>query len=111
MSDWKNRALVAEAKLSQIKSQEPVAWAMKREDGLVLDVICPDEHDSHGGEYTVPLFLAAGAQTIPAGYQLVPVEPTMAIRMAYTNATYDDSESTEARNVWAAMLAAAKEQS
>lgn len=34
----------------------PVAWAMSRNDGLVLDVICPDEHDSHEGEYTRPLY-------------------------------------------------------
>ena len=38
------------------KDAEPVAWAMLREDGLVLDVICPDEHDSHEGDYTLPLY-------------------------------------------------------
>ena len=54
----------ADDELAALKSQQPVAWAMKREDGLVLDVICPDEHDSHEGEYTVPLFLAAGAQPV-----------------------------------------------
>lgn len=34
---------------------EVVAWAMERTDGLVLDVICPDEHESHEGGYTIPL--------------------------------------------------------
>ena len=38
------------------KDVEPVAWAMLREDGLVLDVICPEEHPSYEGEYTLPLF-------------------------------------------------------
>jgi hypothetical protein len=37
---------------------EPVAWAMSRPDGLILDVICPDEHDAYEGEYTVPLYAA-----------------------------------------------------
>jgi hypothetical protein len=35
-----------------------VAWAMSRPDGLILDVICPDEHDAYEGEYTVPLYAA-----------------------------------------------------
>lgn len=34
---------------------EVVAWAMPRKDGLVLDVICPDEHEAHEGDYTIPL--------------------------------------------------------
>jgi hypothetical protein len=34
---------------------EPVAWAMPRPDGLVLDVITPEEHARHEGEYTVAL--------------------------------------------------------
>ena len=39
------------------KDAEPVAWALCREDGLILDVICPDEHDSYEGDYTLPLYL------------------------------------------------------
>jgi hypothetical protein len=35
---------------------EPVAWGMKGEDGLILDVICPDEHDRVEGSYTIPLY-------------------------------------------------------
>jgi hypothetical protein len=34
---------------------EPVAWGMKK-DGVILDVICPDEHDREEGSYTVPLY-------------------------------------------------------
>lgn len=34
---------------------EVVAWAMPRDDGLFLDVICPEEHESYEGDYTVPL--------------------------------------------------------
>ena len=45
---------------------EPVAWAMLRADGLVLDVICPDERDAYQGEYTVPLYAAPPAAPAPA---------------------------------------------
>ena len=34
---------------------KPVAWAMPRPDGLVLDVITPEEHERHEGEYTEAL--------------------------------------------------------
>lgn len=38
---------------------EPVAWGMRdKTTGLILDVICPDEHDSHAGDYTIPLYVA-----------------------------------------------------
>ena len=35
---------------------EPVAWGMKK-DGIILDVICPDEHEREEGSYTVPLYI------------------------------------------------------
>ena len=35
---------------------EPVAWGMAQKNGLILDVICPDEHQSYEGEYTIPLY-------------------------------------------------------
>ena len=35
---------------------DPVAWGMEREDGLILDVISPDEHEREEGGYTVPLY-------------------------------------------------------
>ena len=34
---------------------EPVAWGMEK-DGVILDVISPDEHDREEGGYTVPLY-------------------------------------------------------
>ena len=33
----------------------PVAWGMET-DGLIYDVICPDEHEREKGEYTIPLY-------------------------------------------------------
>jgi hypothetical protein len=37
---------------------EPVAWGMPREDGVILDVICPEEHAREEGGYTIPLYTA-----------------------------------------------------
>ena len=37
------------------KKDEPVAWGMET-DGLIYDVICPDEHEREEGEYTIPLY-------------------------------------------------------
>jgi len=34
---------------------EPVAWGMEK-DGVILDVICPAEHEREEGGYTVPLY-------------------------------------------------------
>jgi len=34
---------------------EPVAWGMGK-DGVILDVICPAEHEREEGEYTIPLY-------------------------------------------------------
>ena len=36
---------------------EPVAWGMET-DGLIYDVICPEEHEREEGEYTIPLYTA-----------------------------------------------------
>jgi hypothetical protein len=46
----------AQALIEASQKQTPCAFAMRRDDGLVLDVICPDEHESHEGEYTLPLY-------------------------------------------------------
>jgi len=60
--DWHDSALshleqfaklVAEKALET--KDEPVAWGMEK-DGVILDVICPDEHEREEGEYTTPLF-------------------------------------------------------
>ena len=37
---------------------EPVAWGMEK-DGVILDVICPAEHEREEGSYTVPLYITA----------------------------------------------------
>lgn len=57
---WQARAaLEAEAKP---EPAEPVAWGMRdKTTGLILDVICPDEHESHEGDYTIPLYAAPAA--------------------------------------------------
>ena len=34
---------------------QPVAWGMKK-NGVILDVICPAEHEREEGEYTIPLY-------------------------------------------------------
>jgi hypothetical protein len=39
-----------------MNKDEPVAWGMKGGDGLILDVICPDEHAREEGSYTIPLY-------------------------------------------------------
>ena len=38
--------------------QEPVAWGMQRKDGVIIDVICPEEHSREPGDYTIPLYTA-----------------------------------------------------
>ena len=38
--------------------QEPVAWGMQRKDGVIIDVICPEEHAKEPGDYTIPLYAA-----------------------------------------------------
>jgi hypothetical protein len=46
------RQIIAEAD----KQNEPVAWGYKGKDGLILDVICPEEHEREEGGYTIPLY-------------------------------------------------------
>jgi len=41
---------------------EPVAWGMEK-DGVILDVICPEEHESEEGEYTIPLYTTPQSET------------------------------------------------
>lgn len=48
------------AELASLREQKPVAWGMEN-NGLILDIICPDEHDSYEGEYLTPLYAAPGA--------------------------------------------------
>ena len=40
------------------QEHEPVAWGMRRKDGVIIDVICPEEHSREPGDYTIPLYTA-----------------------------------------------------
>jgi hypothetical protein len=42
--------------IERAQKQEPVAWGMMNDDGVIYDCICPEEHDRHQGEYTTPLY-------------------------------------------------------
>jgi hypothetical protein len=42
--------------------QKPVAWGMLQKDGLILDVISPEEHENCEGEYTIPLVILQKAE-------------------------------------------------
>jgi hypothetical protein len=57
------RAALAEPAIKPDLTTEPVAWAMRRPDGLILDVICPEEHEAYEGEYTIPLYAHPYDQT------------------------------------------------
>jgi len=52
--------LVAEKALET--KDEPVAWGMEK-DGIILDVICPDEHEREEGGYTTPLYTTPQSET------------------------------------------------
>ena len=41
--------------MTRMTKDAPVAWGMEK-DGLILDVICPAEHDREEGGYTTPLY-------------------------------------------------------
>jgi hypothetical protein len=47
---------IAALRAALAEPDEPIAWAMPRPDGLILDVICPEEHAREPGQYTVPLY-------------------------------------------------------
>jgi len=47
----------------QLKTKdEPVAWGMEK-DGVIIDVICPEEHAREEGEYTIPLYTTPQLET------------------------------------------------
>ena len=54
--EWEIVASLRQAIAEADKQDEPVAWGMKGKDGLILDVICPDEHAREEGSYTIPLY-------------------------------------------------------
>jgi len=45
---------------------EPVAWGMEK-DGVILDVICPAEHEREEGEYTIPLYTTPRRKPLTLG--------------------------------------------
>ncbi|CAB4140324.1 hypothetical protein UFOVP669_25 [uncultured Caudovirales phage] len=49
------RQALAASKPQPQAEPEVVAWGMPREDGLILDVISPEEYESYEGDYTIPL--------------------------------------------------------
>jgi len=53
--DVQNMASKSTYKEQLETKDEPVAWGMEK-DGVILDVICPDEHEREEGEYTTPLY-------------------------------------------------------
>lgn len=53
------------AELERMEAVEPVAWGRVFE-GEVCDIICPSEHAREPGSYTVPLYTAPIAPSIPA---------------------------------------------
>jgi len=53
---WANVLKAIDAVKEALETKdEPVAWGMEK-DGLIYDVICPDEHEREEGEYTIPLY-------------------------------------------------------
>lgn len=54
LRDYEADAITA-IKAALEAKDEPVAWGMEK-DGVILDVICPAEHDREKGEYTIPLY-------------------------------------------------------
>ena len=54
-------AITAIKEALEIKD-EPVAWGMEK-DGVILDVICPDEHEREEGAYIIPLYTTPQLET------------------------------------------------
>ena len=45
---------------------KPIAWGWPNDEypELIFDVICPDEHDSYEGSYTIPLYTAEALRDV-----------------------------------------------
>ena len=81
----------------QPNTQKPVAWGMEK-NGLMLDIICPEEHEAHEGGYTVPLY------THPAPQQ--PLELTNDDLWAVWDDYYSDIASYDRQSFDVAFLRA-----
>ena len=93
-----------QAKVASLEKQAPVAWGIVASNtGRICQIeLDAAEVEGHKPQYIRPLFLAAGAQATPAGYQLVPVEPTPEMLQAIW--AYKDKSL---HGAYRAMLAAA----
>lgn len=96
---------VLDAKLTALKQQEPVA-VVQRSILLGNNTILQYEGVEHLLKIGSELYLAAGAQPVPEGYQLVPIEPTEAILQA----TFLNGRKS-LHGAYRAMLEAAKDKS
>ena len=53
---WPNVVTAIQAVKKALETKdEPIAWGMEK-DGVIIDVICPAEHEREEGEYTIPLY-------------------------------------------------------
>ena len=67
---------------------------MRRDDGLVLDVICPEEHESYEVEYTMPLYAAPQpAQQEPVAWRMRLKDGSW--KLFYTNQGWKDPTGLE----------------
>ena len=91
-----------QAELDALKQQEPIGWVFPDEDysGSVIKPYAD-------APSLLPVFLAAGAQPVPEGYQLVPTEPTTEMVDSADRGWNDFSIKTFG-DIYKAMLEAAK---
>jgi hypothetical protein len=95
--------------IAAVEERKPVAGLL----GTKVNFGAPDARDIENG--WEPLYLAAGAQTIPTGYRLVPIDPTPEMKSAAIGVeVYSDSPVElgaltwhEASSIYKAMLVAA----
>jgi hypothetical protein len=83
--------------------QEPVAWGMPNADGLILDVICSEEHAREPGNYTIPLY------TAPPKREWVGLTDTEIIDISRTTSVYGSDNHYEVLEFVASIEAKLKE--
>jgi hypothetical protein len=102
------------AECDALKAQEP-AYLIQSDGRCFAYSGAKPLGPGHADATLLKLYLAAGAQGIPEGYQLVPMEPTQEMLTAgHQCPVIDDGSedgSEDYRAVYKAMLIAAKEQS
>lgn len=103
------------AKLAALEKQEPVAWAARALRTAKFAYIWHEKDDVQGwinlqhqsnddGTWRGPiaLYAAAGAASVPEGWQLVPVEPTQEMLEAADHGRYSGGLEAQYRNMLAA---------